>query len=489
MLQTRIESPGTPAAGSTVSYRRERTVASTWPRAGSRCSPEPLSGTIRALFAAQLLIVVAVSEAAVAYPLFVAKLLVRLGVARHLPHVRRLLDGSPTGLRYFSDRLLAAPLDALPSLAAALEPATADVIDLSQGAPRFDLLPSATSKLPADRRGWPPVAGISELRQAVAAKLQADNGLVADPEGEVLITLGASGAVHTALDAFVNAGDRVVLTDPTSPLYTIALRTRRARIHWLPTWLEDGRTRFRLQNLVRALRGAKMLVLTSPANPTGGVLAPEDVEQIIWWADKFDVLLLSDEVFERFQHDGEQVSLATLPKARARTLTAGSVSKGHALAAARVGWLAGPRPLVRPCLATAALRSPFVPTLSQQVALTALRTDSAAFESVRESFDSRRHYVGERLRAIGLNPAWPAGGFFFWVPVWELGKSGRSFAEALLHDKKVRLTPGDLFGPSGTGYVRLSYAADDGRIHEGLERLAEFVEGVQGPRTEARQAA
>jgi aspartate/methionine/tyrosine aminotransferase len=432
---------------------------------------------------------VAVPEVAVAYPLLVTKLLVRLGIARHLPGVRRLLDGPATALRYCSDRLLAAPLDDLAPLADALEPAAADAIDLTQGTPRFDLLPSGTNKLPADRRGWPPVAGLPELRQAIAAKLMTDNGIAVAPDGEVLVTAGTLGAAQTALDSFVNWGDRVVLADPTSPLYPLALRTRGARISWLTTWLQDGHTRFRLDHLARSLRGAKMLILTSPANPTGGVVAPEDLEQVAWWAEKHDVLLFSDEVFERFQHDGEQVSLATLSRARARTLTAGSVSKGHALAAARVGWLAGPRHLVRPCTATAALRSPFVPTLSQQVALVALQTDTAAFEAIRETFDSRRHYVAERLRAMGLNPGWPAGGFFFWVPVWEMGRSGKAFAEALLREKKVRVTPGHLFGPSGAGYIRLSYAADDGRLHEGLERLAEFVEGVQGTRQEVRWAA
>jgi aspartate/methionine/tyrosine aminotransferase len=425
----------------------------------------------------------------VAYPLLLAKLLIRLGVARHLPGVRRLLDGPATALHYCSDRLLGAPLGDLEPLAEALEPAAADTIDLTQGAPRFDLLPSATSKLPADRRGWPPVAGLPELRQAIATKLLTDNSIAVDADGELLVTAGALGAVHTVLDAFVNAGDRVVLADPCSPLYPLALGARRGRVAWLTTWVEDGRTRFRMEHLVRALRHAKMMVLNSPANPTGGVVAPEDLEQIAWWADKFDVLLVSDEVFERFQHDGEQVSLATLAKARSRTLTIGSVSKGHALAAARVGWLAGLRHLIRPCLATASLRTPFVPTLSQQVALAALRTDVAAFEAIRETFDSRRHYACERLRAMGLNPPWPAGAFFFWVPVWDLGRSGRVFAETLLREKKVQVTPGDLFGPSGAGYIRLSYAADDGRLHEGLERLAEFVEGAQETSQGVRQAA
>jgi aspartate/methionine/tyrosine aminotransferase len=384
---------------------------------------------------------------------------------------------------------LTAPLTDLAALADALESAPTDTIDFATGAPRFDLSPSGTNRLPADRRGWPPAAGLPELRQAIAGKLLAENSLAVDPEGEVLVTAGALGAVHTVLDAFINAGDRIVLSDPVCPLYPLAVKTRHARVAWLPTWVEEGRTRFRIDRLVRSLHYAKLFVLNSPANPTGGVVAPEDLEQIAWWAEKLNVLLLSDEVFERFQFDGEQVSLARLPKARSRTLTIGSVSKGYALAAARVGWVTGPRAFVRACQAAAALRSPFVPTLSQQVAMAALATNATTFGSVREAFDSRRHYAFERLRAMGLNPGWPAGAFFFWIPVWDTGRSGREFAEALLRQKRVLVTPGDLFGPSGTGYVRLSYAADDGRVHEGLDRLAEFVEGVQARPLEVQQAA
>src|SRR5262249_31114957 len=160
---------------------------------------------------------------------------------------------------------------------------------------RFDLSPSGSTKLPADRRGWPPAGGLPELRQAVADKLLADNCLPVDPADEVLITAGALGAVQTAFDAFVNRGDPVVLMDPTSPLHLLAARTRRARVRWLTTWLEDGRTRFRLDHLARTLRGARLLLLTSPANPTGGIIAPEDLEQVAWWAERHGVLVLSDE--------------------------------------------------------------------------------------------------------------------------------------------------------------------------------------------------
>src|SRR5438067_6567516 len=117
-----------------------------------------------------------------------------------------------------------------------LEPRGPEVIDLGQGAPRFDLLPSAATKLPADRRGWPPLGGLPELRAAVAEKLLADNQLAANPADEILITLGASGAFRLAADTFLNRGNRVVLFDPCSPLYSLMLRHRRARLRWVTTW-------------------------------------------------------------------------------------------------------------------------------------------------------------------------------------------------------------------------------------------------------------
>jgi aspartate/methionine/tyrosine aminotransferase len=411
-------------------------------------------------------------------------------MARFLPTVQRRLCGGAAYLRYWSDSALAAPLQELERAVAALEPQGPEVIDLSLGSPRFDLLPSVTTKMPADRRGWPPVGGLPELRRAVASKLGADNCLEVDPDDEVLITDGACGALRCAAEALLNPGDRVVLFDPTSPLHVLVARARGARVRWVTTWVDNGRTRFRADHLSRALAGAKWLLLHSPVNPTGGVLAAEDLEQIAWLAGRHDVLLISDEVFERYHHDGEPVSIATMPGARRRTLTAGSVSKGHALAWARVGWLAGCRELLRPCRLAAAMARPFVATLCQQLALAALESDPDAFEPVRAEFEARRQYACERVRALGLNCPRPGGGYFLWLPVWHMGVSGQDFAAALLRERQVLVTPGDLFGPSGPGYVRLSYAAEAGRLQEGLSRLAAFIEAMQAPaRPQALQAA
>jgi aspartate/methionine/tyrosine aminotransferase len=386
--------------------------------------------------------------------------------------------------------VLGASLADIREMAEFLEIHGPDTVNLALSEPRFDLTPSSITKLPAERRGRPTFGGIPELREAVADKLKRDQNLSVRPTDEVLITPGLAGGLHITLNTFLNRGDHVALFAPASTLYRLALKHHRARIHWIPTWMESGRTRFHMEPLIRAFRRTRLIVINSPANPTGGILAPEDLEQLTWWTDRRDVLIFSDEVFERYVYDGEALTIASLPRAFKRTLTAGSVSKGYALASARVGWLAGHRHLVRPCALTAALQCAWVPTLCQQIATTALRQGNESFEAVRREFNSRRLYTVERLQSMGLQPLWPAGGFFVWLPIRDLGVSGIEFARRLLQSKKVLVTPGEFFGPGGQGHVRISYATDDGRLREGLTRLADFVRDINGsPVQNMRKAA
>jgi aspartate/methionine/tyrosine aminotransferase len=407
-----------------------------------------------------------------------AKLLIRTGIARLLPSVQQLTEGGGSYLHYYSDRLLASPTRELKETRPFLEQSAADLIDLCLGAPRFDVFPAGTIKLPAEQRGYPPPIGLPELREEVARRLRENQGLQVFAEDEVLITNGASAALSFALDTFLNPGDRVVLFDPTHLMYPLAIRNRRGRVCWVPTWMEQGQVRFSTAHLARTLPGVRLLVLNTPANPTGGVVAEEELEQIAWWCNRHDVLIFSDEVYQHYQYDGRFQSIGSLPKARSRTLTANSLSKSHALAAYRVGWLAGHRHLLRPCMATAALQCPFVPTICQQLALTALRLPPESLAPLLATFRSRRDYIHERLRAIGLQASRPAGAFFFWLSVAGFAMTGRVFAETLLREKRVLMMPGEWFGPSGRNYVRMSYAGEDGRLREGLNRLADFVKGL-----------
>ena len=423
------------------------------------------------------------------YPLFLTKLLIRSGLARWLPSIRRQIDGAGPFLHYYSNAVLRASVADIRLMGEFLEVKGPDAVNLAVSDPRFDLAPSASTKLPAERRGWPPFGGLPELREAVADKLEEDQSLSMNPTEEILITPGLAGAFHIALNTFVNPGDRVALFDPASPLYRLALQHRGARIHWIPTWMESGRTRFHMEPFVRALWRCRMIVVNSPTNPTGAIFAPEDLEQIVWWAHRRDVLIFSDEVFERFIYEDKPIRIGTMAKARPRTLTAGSVSKGYGLASTRVGWLAGHRHLIRPCALTAILQAAGVPTVCQQVATSALCLGNEPFEPIRREFDRRRRYTFERLQAMNMKPIWPAGGFFVWLPVRELNVSGITFGRKLLKSKTVLVSPGEFFGPSGAGHVRISYATDDGRLREGLTRLGDFVREIRGVSLQGRKKA
>jgi aminotransferase len=409
---------------------------------------------------------------------WLTKTLVRTGIARWLPSFRRRLDGGASYLRYLSDRCLASPIDSLTDLAAYWQADAADAIDLAGLAPRLELPPPASRA--GSTRGYPPPGGLPDLRAAIADHV-AGGKLTVNPADEVLVTAGATGAFAVALDTFVNPGDQVVTFAPTSPLFRIGLEHRRARVHSVPATNDGGIVRFPMETFTRALPRTKLLVLSHPANPTGGVFAPEDLEQLTWWANKFDVLIYCDESFARFRFDGEHVSVGSLKPATQRTLTAGSATFACGLAAARIGWLAGYRHLVRPCAVTAALLCPFIPAAGQLAAISALRQPAA----VRETFAAKRRYVHERLTDLGLEPAWPAGGLCVWLPVGSLGLTGRAFADRLYAEKRVLVTPGDLCGPGGEDHVRVSFAADDGRVRAGLSRLVEFVNELRPAATTA----
>jgi aspartate/methionine/tyrosine aminotransferase len=404
----------------------------------------------------------------VADTFFWRKLLVRTGLARYVPSMRHALAGAEGHFHRYSDRTLAVPLAELTDNALLPDVSTPDSINLALGCPPCEL-PFGTGRGLHDRR-LPSAWGDAELRNELAARFRHDHGAEHDPAEEVLVTHGATGAFAAVLDAFITPGDRVALFDPTSPIFPIGLKHRRAKVAWVRTWSDEGRLRFAMDVLARSLRGAKLLVLSDPANPSGCVFAPEDLEQIAFWSKKHDVLIYQDASFDRWRSEPPRTRLASLPHVEGRILTAGSFAKSHGLAAARVGWLVGHRHLLRPCAAAAMLSAPFVPSLCQQVALQALRTTTKP----SEDFNARREFVMNRLRKMGLDP-WEAGaGYFVWMPVPE-GESGRDFAQRLLAETGVLVNPGAPFGPSGAPFIRISFATDEGRLREGLNRLQRFL--------------
>ena len=307
--------------------------------------------------------------------------------------------------------------------------------------------------------------------------------LARDPHNEILATLGATGALQTALATFVNPGDRVVLFEPCSPLFEVLATARGARIQRIPSRMAEGRVRFGVDCLakggkLRARPDADSYFANPEANPQGGVFCNEDLEQIAWWAAKRDVLIYSDDVFASFIYDKPPTNIACLPRAFGRTLSAGSISKSHCQPGLRVGWLTADRGLLQLCAGIAAVRAAFsAALLCQQIAVDLLEQPAEKLNRLRDQLASRRQYAFERLQAMGFQPEWPAGGHFFWLDTNRFGMSGAKFAEKLFQEKRVRVSPGTLFGPNSAGFVRLSFATEDGRLRMGLGRIAEFLAG------------
>jgi aspartate/methionine/tyrosine aminotransferase len=396
------------------------------------------------------------------------------------PAGRRLADGGSAYLKYYSDRVLSAPVDELLDTAIIPHAPGFDVIDLNQPTPDAPPARGAVSVGRSDAHAVPGRVPptLPELSRAIADRYQLV-GRTVNPDTEVVATHGATAAFGAALDAFVNPGDRVVLFDPCSPLSALGARSRRAKVRWVPTWTEDGRCRYIAAEFERAMRGAKMLVMSDPGSPAGGCLANEDLEHVAWIAGGYGVLVYLDESFAAFRYGEKPRCFAAMPGADRLALTAGSVSQEFGQPEVRVGWLAGPRHLVRACQLTANLTAPYVPPVCQQVAARLLAEPPAP--ETLERFRAKRQYAVDRLRAMGLEVEAPGGGYFAWVPVASLGTDGRTFAARLLKEERVLVGPGVAFGPGGAGHVRVSFAADDGRLREGLARMAAFVARLKSP--------
>ncbi len=412
-------------------------------------------------------------------PLLVKKLLVRSGIARHLPMTARLTDGGSEHVHYYSDKILAAPVAELRDPATFPEIGGVDVVNLNLGASQFDS-PLSTGRLSVDRHGKPSAWGLPALRETISGHYRRRDKRFFDPRDEVFITHGATGAYSAVLDAFVNPGNRVVLFDPCSPLFAVGAKSRRASISWVPTTTENGVLKYDADTLSVALRGAKLIVLADPTNPTGASFTPDAVEHLLWAASRSDVLIYQDESFRRFRYDGAKGTLNSRPASFCRTLSAGSITQTYGLGSARVGWLAGPRHLMKACALAANLSAPFVPTVCQQLALRELDAEDELFGPVLEEFRARRRYTADRLKTMGIAAESPASGYFFWLDVSPFKLDGRTFAERLMKEHRVLVGPGCVFGPSSANSVRLSFAIEDGRLREGLSRLATFVAKLRG---------
>ncbi|MFD9574545.1 pyridoxal phosphate-dependent aminotransferase [Streptomyces sp. NPDC059982] len=312
---------------------------------------------------------------------------------------------------------------------------------------------------------YTPAAGITELRSAFGRRILQRCRLEPDaaPELAVTITNGASTAFTCVIVALTAPGDRVLIPDPGFPAYASTLRALgRTPEHYALAGLSEDAS-----ELTTRLPGARLVVLNSPSNPTGQILRGPALRRIAA-AEQHDVLLVSDDVYADLAAD-QDVSAAAL--APGRTLTLDSVSKSFALAGARVGCVAGPAALVNRVTQTHWTLGMGVALPTQQLALTALTTAGPDYlAGVRARLDHQRALCTRTLAAHGVPAPEAEAGLFVWVDVSDIG-SGHQVADLLRKGTRVSVTPGEPFGPSGAGHLRISCAGDTDDVTEGAERI------------------
>ena len=318
-------------------------------------------------------------------------------------------------------------------------------------------------------------SGLKELRGEICNYLQRRFDLHYKEEN-VLVTVGGSEAIDLTIRAVVQPGDEVIIPEPCFVCYEpITQLTGGVPVH-IATRAED---QFRLT--ADQLRAAitprtKLLIFPYPNNPTGAVMSAAEMEEIAAVLRETNVLVLSDEIYSELTYGLDRhVSIASLPGMAERTIVVNGFSKSYAMTGWRLGYAAGPAPLVKvmtkihqSCIMSA-------PTTSQYAAITALRQCDDQIEMMRDEYNRRRRYVVKALNDMGLTCFEPRGAFYVFPSIQISGLTSSEFCEQLLREKEVAIIPGSAFGASGEGYARISYAYSVDHLQTAMKRIREFL--------------
>ncbi|KOG36180.1 MULTISPECIES: pyridoxal phosphate-dependent aminotransferase [Streptomyces] len=356
-----------------------------------------------------------------------------------------------------------------------------EVLDLSGGEPDFPtpepVVAEAVSALESGDTHYTPSRGVPELLGAVADKLAVENGIHVDPATGVIVTPSAKQALFTALMTVLDPGDEVIVPTPAWVSYPAMAGLLGARAVSAELGAEDG---FRLSR--RVLDGlvtdrTRALVVNTPANPTGHVLDREEAEEIVAFAVEHDLVLIVDEIYEKIVYDGRvHLSPASLPGAAERTLTVNGFSKAYAMTGWRLGYLAGPEPLISQALKVQEHTVSCAASFVQRGGVAALTRTADDVAAMLKEYAVRRDMTVSALDALpGVTCASPEGAFYAFADIRGTGLTSAAFAQRLLDEAAVTVAPGSAFGPGGEGYVRLSFAASREVLQGAAERLSRLA--------------
>jgi aspartate/methionine/tyrosine aminotransferase len=356
-----------------------------------------------------------------------------------------------------------------------------DIINLGIGQPDFPTPPhiveAAVKALRDGQHGYTPATGIPALREAVAADITARSGLEASPDN-VLIVPGGKVTMFLAILMFGEPGAEIIYPDPGFPIYRSMIEYTGATPVPLPIREERGFAFDPEDVAARLTPRTRLVIVNSPANPTGGVTPPEDVRRLVAiLAERPDVAVMSDEIYSRMTYDGlPHLSLTSFPEIRDRLILLDGFSKTYAMTGWRLGWSLWPKRLYDLARKLAVNSWSCVNAPAQYAGLAALTGPQDAVATMVAAFDDRRRAVVEALNALpGVTCATPKGAFYAFPNITGTGWTAKPLADALLSETGVALIGGPDFGTLGEGYIRVSYAAAKDRILEAMGRMDGFL--------------
>lgn len=376
----------------------------------------------------------------------------------------RVAQAPPSGIRKFFD------------IAATMK----DVISLGIGEPDFvtppPILEAGIASLRRGETAYTSNSGTIELRRALAQNLAVRYQVSYDPESEIIITVGVSEALYLVCTAVLNPGDEVIIPEPCFVAYGPEVSFAGGVPVYVPTTMQND-----FMVTAEAIEAAvtprtKALLLGYPNNPTGAVMTRERMEEVTAVAQKHDLLIISDEIYDRLVYGIPHTCVPALPGLAERTILLGGFSKDYAMTGWRIGYACANPEILGAMRKVHQYTIMSAPTTGQMAALAAFTPAAEEHvEAMRAEYDRRRRLIVDGFNSLGLDSFEPRGAFYAFPSIARTGMSGDEFAMKLLEEEEVAMVPGEAFGPSGAGFMRASYATAYEKIEDALNRLERFM--------------
>jgi len=380
--------------------------------------------------------------------------------------------------QYISDRVAQAPPSGIRKffdIAATME----DVISLGIGEPDFitpdPILEEGIASLKRGETQYTSNSGTLKLRAAISKHIERLYGVRYDPVDEILVTVGVSEALYLAITAVVNPGDEVIVPEPCFVSYAPEVGFAGGVPVTVSAHVEDD-FQVTAETIEKAITPrTKAILLGYPNNPTGAVMSRDTMQEIAELAIERDILVLSDEIYDRLVYGVEHTCVPSLPGMRDRTILLGGFSKNYAMTGWRIGYTCAHADLLAAMRKVHQYTIMSAPTASQAAAVVALEQGDKHVEAMRQEYDRRRRLIVDGFNTLGLDCFEPRGAFYAFPSITASGMNSDDFAMRLLEEEEIAVVPGEAFGKSGAGFVRASYATAYEKLEEALNRIESFM--------------